>query len=167
MLAQNEKGTRLLDIFDPSCEECVAREYSPLVASLVIAVHNGRVLLVYERHKNHWELPAGAIEARESPRQCAIRELLEESGQHVDDLQLVWVTRFLTEGARQPVYAAIFAGNLTEVRLFSQTEEISGITFWPDMGHLAATFDGIGKYLAVRYLSHRKGRPPSQLGRVS
>jgi 8-oxo-dGTP pyrophosphatase MutT (NUDIX family) len=48
----------------------------------------GRVLLVQQwRHtiqKLIWEIPAGAIDAGESPREAAIRELREESGYEVD-----------------------------------------------------------------------------------
>ena len=39
-----------------------------------------RVLLVEPTYKPYWEIPGGAVEARESPRDAAARELREELG---------------------------------------------------------------------------------------
>jgi len=38
------------------------------------------VLLVFSRFRQVWELPGGRIDAGETPRDAAVRELLEESG---------------------------------------------------------------------------------------
>jgi len=38
------------------------------------------VLLVFSRFRQVWELPGGRIDAGETPREAAVRELLEESG---------------------------------------------------------------------------------------
>ncbi|WP_375803532.1 NUDIX hydrolase [Streptomyces sp. A012304] len=40
--------------------------------------------MVYDRFRGHWELPGGLLEPGESPRQAAVRELAEESGQMPD-----------------------------------------------------------------------------------
>lgn len=40
----------------------------------------GRVLLVEPTYKPYWEIPGGAVEADESPRDAAARELKEELG---------------------------------------------------------------------------------------
>jgi 8-oxo-dGTP diphosphatase len=40
----------------------------------------GRVLLVEPTYKPYWEIPGGAVEAGESPRDAAARELKEELG---------------------------------------------------------------------------------------
>ena len=40
----------------------------------------GRVLLVEPTYKPYWEVPGGAVEADESPRDAAVRELKEELG---------------------------------------------------------------------------------------
>lgn len=40
----------------------------------------GRVLLVQPSYKDVWEIPGGAIEPGEPPRECCRRELIEELG---------------------------------------------------------------------------------------
>ncbi len=47
----------------------------------VMMAHSGKgVVLVLSRFRKVWELPGGAIDPGESPRDAGIRELLEESG---------------------------------------------------------------------------------------
>ena len=49
-------------------------------AGVVMTDPGGRVLLVEPVYKAGWEIPGGAVEADESPRAAAIRELGEELG---------------------------------------------------------------------------------------
>jgi len=54
-----------------------------ILATLIYAVREDQVLMLY-RHKEPnlglWIAPGGKIDADESPRECAIRELFEETG---------------------------------------------------------------------------------------
>lgn len=47
------------------------------------------LLLVKSPHKEHWAPPGGVIEVHESPRQAAIREVLEETGLTIERVQLL------------------------------------------------------------------------------
>lgn len=49
-------------------------------AGVLLTHPDGRVLLVEPTYKDHWEVPGGAVEADESPRAAAVRELAEELG---------------------------------------------------------------------------------------
>ena len=49
-------------------------------AGAVIQDSDGRVLIVKPTYKPAWELPGGAVEDDESPREACIRELREELG---------------------------------------------------------------------------------------
>lgn len=63
-------------------------------ASAVIAIQNGRVLMVRSRKRNStWELPGGACLPDEGFADAAARELFEECGLrvHENDLSLVHV----------------------------------------------------------------------------
>jgi ADP-ribose pyrophosphatase YjhB (NUDIX family) len=46
----------------------------------VLAVDDGRVLLVYEVDQEAWSTPGGAMEVDERPEDAACREVLEETG---------------------------------------------------------------------------------------
>src|SRR5262249_11499015 len=53
----------------------------PALSYAVMMARSARgVVLVHSRIRRVWELPGGAIDPGESPRQAAIRELVEESG---------------------------------------------------------------------------------------
>ncbi|HSE08578.1 MAG TPA: NUDIX hydrolase [Nocardioidaceae bacterium] len=61
----------------------------------VIAIHDGRIVLVRERHDHwggaFWNIPSGKVESHETPVLGAVRELAEETGLVVapGDLALV------------------------------------------------------------------------------
>ena len=51
-------------------------------ASAAVVVHDGEgnVLVVKASYKQHWGLPGGIIDAGETPRMAAVREVQEETG---------------------------------------------------------------------------------------
>ncbi|MEU4626589.1 NUDIX hydrolase [Actinoplanes sp. NPDC023801] len=49
-------------------------------AGVLLCDEQDRVLLVEPTYKPHWEVPGGCVEADESPRAAAARELREELG---------------------------------------------------------------------------------------
>jgi 8-oxo-dGTP diphosphatase len=70
------------------CTSCSAVSYvNPVPASAVVIVQEGKILLVkraIEPKKGLWSLPAGFIEIDETARECAVREVSEETGLHVE-----------------------------------------------------------------------------------
>lgn len=44
------------------------------------------ILFGFNHFRKRWELPAGRRELNESPKECALRELYEETGQKVENL---------------------------------------------------------------------------------
>lgn len=68
----------------------------------VIAVHEGRIALVHERHERwggaFWNIPSGRVEENETPALGAVRELAEETGLVVTPNQLQPISTSLTLG---------------------------------------------------------------------
>ncbi|MFI1585630.1 NUDIX domain-containing protein [Embleya sp. NPDC020630] len=63
-----------------------------LTADVVATTPTGRVLLIergWEPHAGHWALPGGWVDAGETAREAARRELEEETGVRVDPADLV------------------------------------------------------------------------------
>lgn len=53
-------------------------------AGVLFLDDSGRVLLVQSPYKSYWDLPGGYVEPGESPRQAAIREVMEELGLQIE-----------------------------------------------------------------------------------
>ena len=51
-----------------------------VIGHVLVRDETGRVLFVEPTYKDHWELPGGVVEANESPRAGALREVREELG---------------------------------------------------------------------------------------
>jgi ADP-ribose pyrophosphatase YjhB (NUDIX family) len=79
MVSADDHGT-----VRPTCPKCGYIWYrNPVPAAGVVLVETGRVLLVKRRwdpRAGAWCLPAGFMEAGETPEQTAVRELEEETG---------------------------------------------------------------------------------------
>jgi 8-oxo-dGTP pyrophosphatase MutT (NUDIX family) len=104
---------------------------APLPLALVALWHGDRVLLVFNRFRQGWELPGGLIEPGESPRQGAARELLEESGQTPGEpLRFVGYPRFTLAPDQRVEYGALFSGRCAEVAAFQPNEEIEAVCWW-------------------------------------
>ena len=53
-------------------------------AAVVVYDGEGNVLVVKASYKQHWGLPGGIIDAGETPRMAAVREVQEETGLTID-----------------------------------------------------------------------------------
>ncbi len=73
----------------------------PALTYAVMMARSARgVVLVHSRFRQVWELPGGAIDPGESPRQAAIRELVEESGCVARDTRWLGVVEVNDGGPR-------------------------------------------------------------------
>jgi len=65
--------------------------FKPILTTLVYCLQDGQVLLMHRNkqpNKGLWTAPGGKIDPGESPYECALRELHEESGLHAGVLTL-------------------------------------------------------------------------------
>lgn len=143
----NKRGRILLEFFHLKNEEDIDLDvHSPLVASFVVAEYEGRLLLVFNRYRQCWELPSGRIEIGETPRECALRELTEESGQLADKLDFVGIAKISLKNG-DITFAAVYSCHLQTVLPFEANEEIELTTcgdFFSDIGYI----DEIDHYIA-------------------
>ena len=87
---------------------------NPAPASAVILIRDKKILLVkrkYNPFKGDWSLPAGFIEYDESPEQCAVREVKEETNL---DIRLTGLFKVYS-GSDDPRTNAILVVYLAEV----------------------------------------------------
>lgn len=96
-------------------------------AALILENQTGEVLIVKASYKNYWTFPGGIIEADESPRQAAIREVREEIGIAIspDTIKFVAVVDRQSDVAH--TYQFIFEAPLNEAMIRQvklQAEEI-------------------------------------------
>ncbi|MDH2426367.1 NUDIX hydrolase [Sphaerisporangium sp. TRM90804] len=108
---------------------------APLPAALTALWHDDRMLLVFDRFRQSWELPGGRIDPGETPRQAAVRELREETGLQIENLFFAGYARFMLGAERREEYAAIYVAFLTDtpdtgIGGFVPNDEISAIRWW-------------------------------------
>ncbi len=128
MLAIDKNGTELIG-FHP-IQESEIEAYNPFEFSVTLIKHQEKFLLVFDKYKNQWEVPGGAVEAGESARDCAMRELKEEANQAVDHLKFNGLISIKMAGSNELIYGGVFSGVLETVQPFEENDEISEITFW-------------------------------------
>ena len=151
MLAQNQDGHRLQRVLEVREEELAA--LNGLTHARVVTRHDDKVLLVFDRRRQRWQLPGGAIEAGESPRACAVRELHEESSNSCFESELTFIsafellvgpTRFNSEEHTE--LGVLFGVSIEHIAAFLPTEEI-GATLWWAGSELSHELDAIDRKL--------------------
>lgn len=98
----------------------------PGAVAIIPILRDGRILLVrqyrYAVGKELLEIPAGTIEADESPQECAMRELSEETGYEAEEIEEI--TRFYTAPGYSSELIHIFvAKSLKRASGSSDTDE--------------------------------------------
>lgn len=92
--------------------------YNATVSAGVVVKRNTNSLdfevLYIVRESGNFGIPAGHLEPGETPRQCAVREFLEETGYHVTLTGLIKVVTLFDEKTRRTSVGFIFRGEIGE-----------------------------------------------------
>jgi 8-oxo-dGTP pyrophosphatase MutT (NUDIX family) len=128
-LAVDDRGNALISFCFGT--EAAPPGDAPLRCALVALWYGERVLMVFDRFRQSWELPGGRIDPGESSRQAAARELLEESS-HMPDgrLRFVGYAGFTLTPDQRAEYGALFSGHSAGVSEFQPNDEIAAIRWW-------------------------------------
>lgn len=139
MIVVNRQGIALLEYYQIPESELYSDTYRPLLVTFMAVRYEGQFLLVHHRQRDSWELPGGHIESGENARDCAARELFEETGQRVEHLELRAVVKYHDRSDKSIYYGTLFSGELESLVPFLENDEISEITYWDgktDIGYI-------------------------------
>jgi 8-oxo-dGTP pyrophosphatase MutT (NUDIX family) len=127
----DSKGNQLLAL-DFVEESVVNADHSEpaLPLSLAVLTHQGQVLMIFNRWRQEWELPGGMIDAGETPRQAAFREVLEETGVTVESLSFEARALFSLKRPDRLEYAAVYSTRLDALPELRTNEEASAFLWW-------------------------------------
>ncbi len=128
---RNRHGVVLEAVLDVAEDALTDPSVHPLTHALVVVRCRGRFLVLFNRFKQYWELPGGIIDAGETPRACAARELLEETGQRIEPSRLSYrgLTRLaFPHGTSE--HGALYAASLPSLTPFVENDEAARIVLW-------------------------------------
>jgi 8-oxo-dGTP diphosphatase len=111
-------------------EESIPAHLCPITHALIVVTQGDKNLLLFNVWKKHWELPGGIREEGETPRECALRELEEETNQKVTDAEFRGVMEFRLQPDHRTEFGALYRATLMEPRPFQANSEASEIVFW-------------------------------------
>ncbi|WP_229068915.1 NUDIX hydrolase [Actinoplanes sp. DH11] len=98
-----------------------------MAAAVLFFDDTDRLLLVEPAyHKDHWELPGGCVEADESPRAAAVREIHEELGLTVEPGRLLAIDWVPPRSGRTEGLMLVFDGGMLS------PEQVAAIQLPPD-----------------------------------
>ncbi|MBM7839261.1 8-oxo-dGTP diphosphatase [Alkalihalobacillus xiaoxiensis] len=132
----NNNGFSFLRFEDAN--STVLSSHTSLSGSMVILQVNKQVLLCYNTLRKQWELPAGKREANETPLDCAIRELYEETGQRSSNLSFLGFAHStnrrglhkinpIYQTTKQTIDPFITNNETSAIRLWDLTEPIGAV----------------------------------------
>lgn len=141
----------------PVCSRCGWIHYEQLkVGAGALIEQDGRLLLLERMHepfKRCWNLPAGYVEADESPMQAALRETCEETGLQVEVVALDDVY-FFDDDPRGNGIFIVYRCSVVGGELSASDEGIHP-TYWP-RDQIPARLAGGGHDQAIRAWQKRR-----------
>ena len=148
-IVTDRKGNKLLEMISGNEMELIANEqYRPLVSALVVVRSPAGFMLLMNKYRNEYELAGGIIEPGETPRECAIRECMEESGYQLSDARFIGIMKFdlvpdYFSKEYRIEYTALYGADVDEIIAFTENDEMSGLCWYRigDKIHDASAID--------------------------
>jgi 8-oxo-dGTP diphosphatase len=144
-IVTDAKGNVLLDLLKITESDLAALELdAPLTHALIVVKCQGRFLMMFNKWRSSWELPGGVIEPGESAKECAVRELKEETNQTTSEIAFKGLMKFHLQpsfhGPERLEYGALYYAELSQLEPFIENEEAAQIILWDvitDIGTVA------------------------------
>lgn len=128
MYNTKNKGFSFLDFI--VVKEAEVYDYHRLAGSYAVIKCDDKYLLCYNTLRKQWEIPAGRREEDETPKECAIRELYEETGQRVSGLEFRGLLKVKSLISDEVKYNPVYFTNLVKLQPFLENNETSEILLW-------------------------------------
>lgn len=110
-------------------EDCLT-DLLQLSGSYAIVQCEGKVLMVFNKWRSQWELPAGKKEGAETPMECIVRELFEETGQQLAFMESLGILKTENVESGDVKLNPIFHATIGQLQPFLENEETSEIKLW-------------------------------------
>ena len=122
-------------IYHPNHEEILKKftKKIPLTVAAggVVTNPKGKVLFIYRNDK--WDLPKGKLDKGESIEDCAIREVMEETGAEVTIESLLGVYLWIHPQTRQQFLRIVYIAHLLRENVSDQLDDGIHAVHWMDM----------------------------------
>ncbi len=134
-IAVDTKGNELLELASVSENEIYSLTLeAPITHALVIVAYRDRILLMFNKYNQCRELPGGVIETGETPRQCAVRELHEETNQTAKEILFKGLMKLHLQpsfhGPERIEFGTLYTVQLDTITDFQENEEAGQIVWW-------------------------------------
>lgn len=145
ILAENKSGHQLLEYIQISEKELTeSNVLNPVTGSFAFIKCRDKYLVAYNKWRNQWEFPAGKIEKGETYKECASRELLEETNQSVSNLEYRGAFKIYDKNKSQIRYRTAYFAEVDEITEFEENDEMNEIMLW-DLESDSGYFDEVDK----------------------
>lgn len=132
----NKNGYEFIECI--TLNELELTNYEPLAGSYAVVRFDGKYLICFNTWRKQWEVPAGGRDDNETAKECAIRELYEETAQVVQDMDFKGLLKVRKpDGAIK--YNPIFFAELDSIVPFKENHETDKILLWnltEDVGYI-------------------------------